>query len=255
MTELSAVHAVKPRIQEFQAGVRQQSKPRPVEPLDRRAPGQFHRYLLSCPARLQEMMEWRGFDEEEIVKYELGWTGSHFSIPVYGVSRHLRSIRYRSPRGPATTGSESKYEGTAGYNETQLFSLPFLSGISSIDELWVTEGEFDAIAVDQMARSYNTSEFVIKSLTQTNGAGQLPGIVAAWAGMRIGVERFVLATDQDAAGEQAAWEIARALRPHHDVVRARWDGGTKDMNDYLKVGGDWMSIHFRRFTHPRVFVH
>lgn len=190
----------------------------------------FHRYLMASN-ELEFFKTWRGYNERTIEQYQLGFTGTHFSIPVRGVSGAIRTIRYRAH--PLLRGVP-KYEGLAGRNEPQLFSLPHVErSATDARELWVVEGEYDHIATVQLGGW---------CVTITNGAGSLDALPKQFARLNLSVDRWVLATDQDESGEEAAWKIAQQV-PH--AYRAYWSVG-KDMNDYMKAGGDLGSVDLRR---------
>jgi hypothetical protein len=203
----------------------------------------FHRYLMSDKAidattgvsMMQFLKEWRGYNEPIIREYRLGWTGTHFAIPVPSASGAVRAIRYRPH--PVLIGF-AKYEGLAGRNAPCLFSLPHVAKGTG-DALWITEGEFDHIATVQLGGW---------SVTITNGAGSLNELPAQFSTLSIAVNEWVVATDNDEAGEQAAWELAMQL-PH--PLRAYWSVG-KDINAYMLAGGDLPSVRLERM-HKRSF--
>lgn len=192
------------------------------------AVGTFHRYLMSNAGMLEFLKGWRHFNERTIIEHRLGWTGSHFTIPVPSVSGAIRGIRYRAH--PAYRGI-SKYEGLAGRNEPCLFSLPHVARGSSNahGELWTVEGEFDSLSVMQLGGW---------SATVTNGASSLFWLPEQIAHLSVEVRRWIIATDQDEKGEEAAWEIAQKVR---NPYRAYWSAG-KDMNEYMIAGGDLDSV-------------
>lgn len=188
----------------------------------------FHRYLMSDRATdasgvsmLEFLKGWRHFNERTIRNYRIGWTGSHFTVPVPSLSGTAWSIRYRSH--PVYRGV-SRYEGLVGRNAPCLFSMPHVARGSG-RELWAVEGEFDYLSTVQLGGW---------AATVTNGARSIVGLPEQIAHLNIVVERWVIATDQDEAGEQAAWEIARQVQ---NPYRAYWSVG-KDMNAYMKAGGD-----------------
>lgn len=199
----------------------------------------FQRYLFSGSTIdtytgvpiLQTLKDWRGYSERTIRDFRLGWTGTHFSIPVFSVSGATRTIRYRAH--PLLRGLP-RYEGLAGRNEQQLFSLPHVErGATDARELWVVEGEFDHIATVQLGGW---------SVTVTNGAGSFDTLLDQFARLSLNVRRWILAMDQDEAGEEAAWKLSQHLP---NAYRADWSVG-KDMNEYMLAGGDLDSIHKKR---------
>lgn len=232
----AAIQKARKKIKHVKPYVQPTATQRPPQELDPAIPGTFHRYLLSKPDDLAFFQEWRGYSIDSIRKFQLGYTGTHFTIPVYSLSGDVRSIRYRiDPRIPAASDG-SKYEGLNGRNEAQLFSLPSFAGLTEVSSLYVVEGEYDDIAGDQLG---------LCVATITNGAGRIADtFLDSWRRLNISVRQWVIATDQDEAGERAAWELAKSLP---SPVRARWSG--KDMNEYMHAGGDASSIRLEPVRH------
>lgn len=196
----------------------------------------FHQYLLRYGmgreglGPLNRLMCTRNLSIDTIRRYTLGHTGSHFSIPVYDVSGSLLTIRYRADE-LLTDNSDpafKKYDGTWGYNTAYLYPLPIVLGLSEIESLWITEGEFDALSSNQAGAT---------TLTVTNGAGQVEYILDMIAAELpwLRVHRYVIATDQDAAGEGVANKLISMLGSN--AVRARWGGGAKDLCQFYSEGG------------------
>ena len=173
----------------------------------------------------------RGLTEESVRYYGIGHTGTHYSIPVLGESGQLYTIRFRSDEEVTDgTGQDSrKYQGLWGRNKPTLFPMQAVLGLTEIGELWVTEGEFDAIASNQAGAI---------TLTITNGAGNVSKIVEMVAELGIHVNRWTIATDQDGPGEKAAEKLVTELfkSGQSQVRRARWAWG-KDLTEYYATGG------------------
>ena len=187
---------------------------RNIPPLDPYAADSFHQYLLRY-GPLGRLMRERGLTYATVCAYRLGYTGSHFTIPVYDMDGRLYTLKYRADDRlvDADGGDMHKYGGISGHNSSVLFSLPTLRGRTQIDELWISEGEFDCISSTQAG---------CVTLTATNGASSLcriPDMVANDLPWLI-VKRWVLATDQDEAGESAATKLAAILGAC--AWRARW---------------------------------
>jgi hypothetical protein len=190
------------------------------------------------------LMTERGLTIETIRRFKIGHTGTHFTIPVYGLGGDIYSIRYRTDELALDAGGASarKYEGTFGRNAPCLYPLPTVGQLSEVGSLWITEGEFDALAAWQHG---------LIALTVTNGAGAVAKVVEMVGREMPGlnVSRWVVATDQDAAGEEAAQKILAALLVSGQAgVRARWGWG-KDLGEYFSTGGSVRRISFERSSH------
>ena len=225
-----AVRRIKPRLPEFVTGKPAAVKkyvPPPVSPYDAEA---FHQYLLYYRKdKLRELQETRGLSLESIERYKLGYTATHFSIPLFDLYGNIHAIRYRADEAVVDTSDRNyrKYEGTWGYNEPFLYSVPALRGVRFVPELVIVEGEFDVIAACQAG---------MLAITITNGAGQIARIPELLPpGLRVG--RWVVAVDQDGAGEEAYRKLIHSpVLLDQEVVRARWYPG-KDLTDYFVGGG------------------
>lgn len=202
-----------------------------VQPLDPYLPETFHQYLMHYEQdRLHdELLVKRGLSLGTVEQYALGHSITHWTIPVYSRTHQLLTIRYRADEARTDKGAKGwrKYEGIHGHNETVLYPLPVVSGLSRIEELYVVEGEHDAIAVNQAGHV---------ALTAINGSSQAHKVPSMVADLGIEVGRWVIATDLDSAGEQAAGEIATTLiNRGQSCARARWNYA-KDMSEYLAIG-------------------
>lgn len=220
---------------------RQQERLPEPEPLDPYMDLAFHQFLLRCkPDRLMdELMTKRGLTLGTIKERRIGHTGTHFTIPVYSVDGRLVTIRYRADEAVCDIHAPDyrKYEGTWRRNDPVLYPLPVLRGIHALEELWIVEGEFDAIASNQ--------EGAI-TLTVTNGAGSISKIVELilFGLPQLSIKRFVVATDQDGAGDAAAASVLSILSDLGlSGVRARWRDA-KDLNEFYAVGNSRKGIWY-----------
>lgn len=235
-----AVRRIKPRLGEFVGGKEQKRPayvPPPIDPITVEA---FHQYLLTYAKKrmVDELIEKRGLSLDTIRQYRLGHTGTHFTIPVPALDGSWYTLRYRADDTLADTRAADyrKYEGTWGRNAPTLFPLHCFRGLlepsgrGCIEELWIVEGEFDAISSNQAGNT---------TLTITNGATNIVRIVELVGQQlpRLHVNRWVIATDQDGAGEQAAAQVMERLSESgQSSVRARWSGA-KDLTEYYAGGG------------------
>jgi hypothetical protein len=260
-----AVRKLKPRLKKWTSEHHEplvKYVPPPIDPVTVEA---FHQYLLLYreDRLVDELMTKRGLSYATVRKYRLGHTGTHFTIPVPHLDGTWATLRYRTDEEYADTnaGDFRKYEGTWGRNAPLLYPLQVVRGLPEnkngqvvLDELWIVEGEFDAISSNQVqAQSHDGMRRA--TLTITNGAGniakidemvkaQLPNLV---------VGRWVIAVDQDNAGEQAATALLSLLYESGEkAVRARWSGA-KDLTEYYANGGSRRKMSYEdrsRVLHP-----
>lgn len=101
--------------------------------------GLYHRRLRIL--RKENWLYQRGFSEETIRTYQLGHTGSAYSIPIWDTGS-IQTLRFR--RDEETPGNRPKYWGLPGANSQMLFAP---RGIGAI-LIWC-EGEYDALLAVQ----------------------------------------------------------------------------------------------------------
>jgi Toprim-like len=244
-TELAGVRAVKPLLGKYKNFTPATSSVAKAAPLDLSAPETFHRYLLSQEDTLAYFMAWRGMTEETIHVHQFGYTGSHFTIPVLTASGTLLQLRYRQDDRQYGAFTDRKYTGLTGHNDSRLYSLRQLchhpSGTLDIGAIWIFEGEYDS-AVGTQLGAY--------SITLTNGAGQLVKIPPLLNDMGIKPQRWIIATDQDEAGDKAAYDLQKLLG--QASTRAVWASKYKDISEYNKAGGTLEDISLE---HPLTRSH
>lgn len=243
-TELAAVRAVRPMLDKLPKS--SPSTEARVADLDLSSPATFHRYLLSQPDTLAYFMAWRGLTEETIHEHQFGYTGSHFTIPVYSATQDLLAIRYRQDDRQFGTGSDKKYSGLSGRNTTRLYDMRCLCDSTrnrgNLGELWVVEGEYDSAVGFQLGA--NTA-------TLTNGAGQLVRLPDMLYEVGIRPNRWIIATDQDEAGDKAADDLQRLLG--NTSQRAVWPSAYKDLSEFSKAGGRLDDIGIEKPLTERYF--
>jgi hypothetical protein len=233
-----AVRKVKKDLKKYLNGADEQGDANgEAPPMDVYAPEAFHRFLLARKDSLRYLQQKRGLSLDTIKQYQLGYTGTHYTIPLYLPSGELYSLRYRSDDTMVDVSDPSyrKYEGTWRRNAPILYPGTVLAGREVLEELWIVEGEYDALINNQYGKV---------TITMTNGAtniakaiqlvrDQLPALV---------VNRWVIAVDQDPAGEQAASSLLSVLSGQ-DVVRARWPSA-KDLTEFYTSGFPPSAIWF-----------
>jgi twinkle protein len=173
----------------------------------------YHKALMDNPAALSYLTQERGFTPETIKKFKLGFRDGAVTIP------HLRNgeclnIKYRSLNGQA-----KKY-----FREEGCASILFnLDGVKEKGKGWVllTEGEFDAIALDQL-------EF--PAVAVTGGADFFPD---EWVDPLEEFSQVFISFDMDEAGRKGAEKAADKLGRYRCVNVLL---PLKDGNDCLRAG-------------------
>lgn len=169
----------------------------------------------------------RGLTEDTIRSARLGHNGRAFVIPVFSESGELVTLRYRRDDFYGVYLDEGherevpKYFGWRGSNTPTLYPLPWVGACGGKD-LWVVEGELDALRLQQEG---------IPVVTITNGANNLEKVPRLT--QLFGYTTFYIAGDQDGPGQRAATLCAlAAVRGGYEVVMVYFDA--KDITEFLK---------------------
>ena len=157
----------------------------------------------------------RGYTEETVERFRLGYTGSWYTIPIYidGSFRNFQCLRHE-PKG-----RRAWYEG--------LGALPFNFSILKLTD-WVvlTEGPVDAI----MLRQNN-----IPAISQTGGAGTWNN---EWFHYFINIKEIFIVYDNDEAGNAGAKHTAKKLGMNRAKIYNFWDYTYGfDVTDFFKQKG------------------
>jgi twinkle protein len=166
----------------------------------------------------------RGISADTAKAFRIAADGDRVLFPFIDPQGETRMIKFRDindkkKQGPTSAGQ-----------------MPILFGWQAVDanarEVWIVEGEFDAMAAYQMG---------VSALSVPFGGGK--GAKQQWIENEYdNLDRFetiVLAMDMDAEGELAAREIAERLGLHRCV---RVTLPKKDLNDCLLEGDDITAI-------------
>jgi DNA primase len=192
----------------------------------------YHRALCSNPDAVSWLME-RGLEWNTIEQALIGHTGTHYTIPVFDKDRRLLTIRFRKDDRVVPDEYElwngqvsrvPKYQGWTGRNGLYLYGEHWLE---HADEVWVAEGELDALRLRQWG---------VKACSATNGARQSGRVPAMLSDLFPKIATLVIATDVDTSGVEAAHAVvAAARRLGMKTYRAYWWQG-KDVTEALHLG-------------------
>jgi DNA primase len=194
----------------------------------------YHQTLVHSPARQHRLSYFtdRGILWQSIVQYQLGHTGSEFTIPITDEGGNVVSIKYRSDdyyawdeqSDPYPEGGDSKggrrYRNHPGTG-THIFRAGPTDG-----PVWIVEGELDAILLGQ---------YGIHAITSTGGAGSLARKLLPVLRTTRGIPYVCL--DGDRAGQDAQRDIVdlyRSLGRKQQIRRIPIPEG-KDIGDVLSV--------------------
>ena len=169
---------------------------------------------------VEQFLKGRGLNDTTIRQFRIAADGDRVLFPFIDSTGETRMIKFRDINDKKRQGPTS-----AG-------QMPVLFGWQAVDpnarEVWITEGEIDAMSAFQMG---------VSALSVPFGGGK--GAKQQWIENEYdSLDRFetiVLALDMDEEGELAAREIAERLGMHRCL---RVSLPRKDMNDCLLEGID-----------------
>lgn len=184
------------------------------------------RVLLAKPGALKFITEDRGLTKATIRRFQIGWDGQRYTIPVRDENDELVNVRRYKPK--ARQAQQKMISWGAGWGQGRVLGFDVLTDDEQVDVV-LAEGELDYIIASQ----YN-----IPCVTHTSGSNVFKMEWAKW----FKGKRVYVAYDEDKAGNNGAMKVAQTLKGHAlGVYRVKLgtgiDGG--DITDYFtKVGGD-----------------
>ncbi|GAB4389917.1 MAG: hypothetical protein Kow0025_18410 [Thermodesulfovibrionales bacterium] len=208
------------------AGIKPPVKKPPQDLADK-----LHEAIWSNPAALDYLRRDRGFADETIRHFKLGYEAgavNWISMPSY-VQGELVNVKYRSL--PPAKKAFKRTEGGASV----LFNGDCLKGAS---EVIITEGEMDALSVWQAGHK--------NVVSIPNGCSSF---APEWVDQLEGMEKITLWFDADEKGQKAAIEVADRLgldRCYNITT------GYKDGNDYFRAVSDTALPQSCKFSIPNV---
>lgn len=170
-----------------------------------------------CPRYMRE----RGFSRSTLWRWEVGYDSEadRVTLPVRDETGRLVGFSKRS-----TTGAEPKYL-HLGFKRSKVLYGEFFCPSDAGVQVWVCEGQMDALALWQMGVKYP-----VATMSARVGPLQVARISR--------YPRVVLAFDNDADGRSAARRVGDKLieAGHREVFVAREFGGLKDPGEVMEVG-------------------
>lgn len=170
---------------------------------------------------LQRLTAARGFTHETVMKWDIGWDGNRYTIPVRNANGEVINIR-RYKLG--ATGTEQKLLNWTGHGHAQIFGMSRLKH----DSIVIAEGETDCILLNQHG---------IPAVSGTAGAKTFK---SEWVKLFKGKDVYVC-YDADEAGRQGAAKVQKMLGPFAEsvtIIDLPLSGTeNKDITDYLHVEG------------------
>lgn len=174
-------------------------KPSPAKPKAEQPPieiDQFCTALISSPARLADLAEWRGVSEASVAQHDIGWSERRkaYMIPVRNAEGEVINVRvvYRNPNP-----ERGKVAWMRKAGDHPMLFVDLLT--DDVDDVLVVEGEWDAILARQLG---------FHAVTGTRGAKKWSLDDTAALGHR----NVTILMDNDKAGADGANRILQSVR-------------------------------------------
>lgn len=175
-----------------------------LPPLTDELVARYHGMLIASPAVLSDLERRRGWTSDTIDKIGIGWDGSHLWIPVRDENGKLVNARLYDPF-KRTTRKSFHYANPEGLKRTTVWIPGGEESLKGHDEVWMFEGEPDAILSAQMG---------FPTVVITGGAGTWTDEILRVVGSR----RVVICYDMDVAGRRGARAVKARLEAHEKTV-------------------------------------
>lgn len=190
----------------------------------------WHRDLLNLGgATLDFLLNERALTMEAIKRFQIGWNGERYSIPIYDEKYNLVNIRLytRMPVDNRQKVLNYRDENGNTYGRVRLYGIENLQEES--DYVVVAEGELDRICCEAHG---------VAAITSTAGAGSWD---RQWNHLFKNVRRVYACYDNDSAGINANAKLLRRLSGITSVYILQWPKDFKlkgDLTDYFSEGHD-----------------
>lgn len=177
--------------------------------------------LMNDQRALAELMTERGFTKETIARWDIGWNGDRYTIPVRNVRGEIINVRRYKMNAKS---AQDKMYNTPGHGSAAIFGISILRENETIV---LTEGETDCILLNQNG---------IPAVTHTAGAGTFR---PQWGPLF--TDKIVyICYDADKAGREGAQKAKRAIEMFAAavyVMEVPLDIRGADITDYLHKEG------------------
>lgn len=192
-----------------------------------------HKNLLKRSSLMQKIAAIRGWDQDTIRRLKIGWDTDRKRtvIPIFNLQGYCLDVRYHDSvnRAPLDNGKRIPCLGSTTSRSGDFYPLSPVINPFKEQEIWIVEGEPDAILATQDG---------LNCITVTGGAG-------AWSALdyeRLKVfagKDVIICLDADKAGQDAARKLSERLAAIglSSLKNCKVPEG-KDITDYFLRGGD-----------------
>lgn len=198
-----------------------------LPPMDREDMERYHVDLW----KHQEILDWlhnkRGYTDETIKKFKLGWDGKSVVTPIFDAKDNLVNLRFR--RDPTIPSAKKSVWGIEGRNGARIFNEKVIHE-ERFDSIIIAEGEPDGILLDQMG---------FRAISSTGGGGNFND---EWIAELVDCKEIYVCMDSDDEGigfaNKHAPKIAKTL-PNSKVFNVHIPQIyplCKDVTDFIVAG-------------------
>jgi len=193
-----------------------------ITPIGKEVIAKWQHNLISSPMILEYLYNDRGFTLETIQKFQIGWDGSRFTIPIFDSRGLCMNVRKYKPHA---SGKDKMINYKTGYGKARLYPIEHLKH----DAIVLTEGEWDCMLACQIG---------LVAMTTTGGAGTW---LHDWS-ILFKDKTIYICYDLDAAGRHGAGEVAKQLQPFAKAIfmvdlPVQGTKNDKDITDCIVTGG------------------
>lgn len=203
-----------------------------LPPMDKEDMERYHAELWKHKDILNWLHNKRGYTDETIKKFRLGWDGKSVVTPIFDGHFELVNLRFR--RDPTLPSAKKAVWGIEGRNGARLFNESVILDFDGKEEpLVIAEGEPDTILLDQLG---------IRAISSTGGAGTYKNFREEWLEAIKKFKEVFVCLDIDREGEAAATALVTHLQkylPRTKVYKVHIPEiypGCKDVTDFMVTG-------------------
>lgn len=172
----------------------------------------YHQALMKLTGPIRDVLkEKRGFTDETLKRFQLGWDGERVTIPIFDEYNTVVNFRRYKWNSPEDQWKLLNYVDELGntYGEVRIFGIDNLIN-EDIEEVVWAEGETDRIIAEQ---------YGIPTACPTSGAGSWRN---EWARYFKNTKRVYIFQDNDEAGFNATAKLCKKLSRVTEVYIGKW---------------------------------
>lgn len=212
-------------------GVERPDSSKPTRPdIEMGLVAHYHRELMDLTGPLRDVLATRrGFTDDTLKRFQLGWNGDRVTIPIYDEHNTLVNFRLYKWNSDNDQYKLTNYTDELGntYGEVRIFGIENLVNDDIVELVW-SEGETDRIMSEQHG---------FPTACPTSGAGSWRN---EWSKLFRAKKRVYICQDNDEAGRIASKKIAEKISRVCEAYIVKWPEDYPEKGDitdwYVKMG-------------------